>query len=45
VRLRYANISSGWLGHFNCGRWRMTLVDSAGHFRTWLSGVVVQPAT
>ena len=40
-----SGVSSGWLAHFNCYRWRMTLVDSAGHSGTWLSGVVVQPAT
>jgi Stage II sporulation protein len=31
--------------HYYCYRWRVTLVDSAGHTGTWLSGILVEPAS
>jgi hypothetical protein len=35
----------GGLVHYDCYRWRLTLVDTAGHSGTWLSGVLVEPAS
>lgn len=31
--------------HYYCYRWRVTLVDSAGHTGTWFSGILVEPAS
>jgi hypothetical protein len=31
--------------HYYCYRWRVTLVDSAGHTGTWFSGILVTPAS
>ncbi|HEX7591786.1 MAG TPA: SpoIID/LytB domain-containing protein [Candidatus Limnocylindrales bacterium] len=37
-------VSSGMI-HYYCYRWRVTLMDSAGHSGTWLSGVLIEPAS
>jgi hypothetical protein len=33
------------LNHYYCYRWRVTLVDSAGHTGTWVSGILVETAS
>lgn len=35
----------GGLAHYYCYRWRLTLVDTTGRAGTWLSGVVIEPAS
>lgn len=35
----------GGLAHYYCYRWRLTLVDTTGRIGTWLSGVVIEPAS
>ena len=37
-------VASGLIRYF-CYRWRVTLVDSAGHTGTWVSGVLEEPAS
>jgi hypothetical protein len=39
-----SGVVSGGFAPLYCYRWRMTLVDSAGHSGTWLSGILVAPA-
>lgn len=36
---------AGGLIHYYCYRWRLTLTDTSGRSGTWLSGIVVQPAS
>jgi hypothetical protein len=31
--------------HYYCYRWRVTLLDTAGHTGTWVSGILVEPAS
>jgi hypothetical protein len=33
-----------YLYHFNCYRFKIVLMDSAGHSGTWVSGILVEPA-
>jgi hypothetical protein len=40
-----SGVGVGGLAHLYCYRWRLALVDSAGHSGTWLSGVLVEPGT
>jgi hypothetical protein len=39
-----SGVVSGALAQYYCYRWRLTLVDTAGHSGTWLSGILVEPA-
>jgi hypothetical protein len=40
-----SGVVAAGLIHYYCYRWRLTLVDSAGHSGTWLSGILVEPAS
>lgn len=40
-----SGVASAAMNHYYCYRWRLTLVDSAGHSGSWLSGMLIQPAS